>query len=123
MLYISAGCFCMSELDLSDDMLDIVAQRFRVLSDPMRLKILRHLQSGESSVGNIVEVTESSQPNVSKHLTVLRNAGLVSRRQEGNLALFSIAAPFVFDLCETVCNGIVEELDAKREAFSAAANK
>lgn len=113
----------MSELDLSDDMLDLVAQRFRVLSDPMRLKILRHLQSGESSVGGIVEVTESSQPNVSKHLTVLRNAGLVSRRQEGNLALFSIAAPFVFDLCETVCNGIVEELEAKREAFGVTANK
>ncbi len=107
----------MSEWEMSDEMLDLVAQQFRVLSDPMRLKVLRCLQGGESTVGALVEFTGSSQPNISKHLTVLRNAGLVSRRQEGNQALFSIAAPFVFDLCETVCNGIVEELEAKRAAF------
>lgn len=107
----------MGELDISDEMLDLVAQRFRVLSDPMRLKILRCLQEGESTVGSLVELTGSSQPNISKHLTVLRNAGLVARRQDGNQALFSIAAPFVFELCETVCNGIVEELEAKRVAF------
>lgn len=104
----------MTELELTDEMLEMVAQRFRVLSDPMRLRLLRCLQGGELTVGQLVEQTGSSQPNVSKHLTVLRNAGLVSRRQEGNQAVFSIAAPFVFELCETVCNGIVAELDAKR---------
>lgn len=107
----------MSDLELTDDMLELVAQRFRVLADPVRLKILRCLQSGERTVGSLVEELCSSQPNVSKHLAVLRQAGLVSRRQEGNQAIFSIAAPFVFELCETVCNGIVEELDAKREAL------
>lgn len=107
----------MSEIDLTDEMLELVAQRFRVLSDPMRLKILRCLQEGEHTVNQLVDRTQSSQPNISKHLTVLRNAGLVARRQEGNQAKFSIAAPFVFDLCETVCNGIVEELEAKRVAF------
>ncbi len=107
----------MAELELSDEMLEMVAQRFRVLSDPMRLKLLRCLQEGEFTVGQLVEQTGSSQPNVSKHLTVLRNTGLVARRQEGNQAVFSIAAPFVFELCETVCNGIVAELDAKRAAL------
>lgn len=107
----------MADLELSDEMLEMVAQRFRVLSDPMRLKLLRCLQVGDRTVGQLVEETSSSQPNISKHLTVLRNAGLVARRQEGNQAIFSIAAPFVFELCETVCDGIVAELDAKRAAL------
>ncbi|MDX1695328.1 MAG: metalloregulator ArsR/SmtB family transcription factor [Ketobacteraceae bacterium] len=110
----------MAELELSDDMLEMVAQRFRVLSDPMRLKVLRCLQQGERTVGQLVDETGSSQPNISKHLTVLRNAGLVARRQEGNQAKFSIAAPFVFELCEIVCDGIVAELDAKRAALGVA---
>ncbi|MCG8317328.1 MAG: metalloregulator ArsR/SmtB family transcription factor [Pseudomonadales bacterium] len=113
----------MSSIDLSDDMLALVAQQFRVLSDPMRLKILRCLQDGEHTVGQLVDKISSSQPNVSKHLTVLRNAGLVSRRQEGNLAIFAIAAPFVFQLCEIVCSGIVAELEAKRVAFGVVESK
>lgn len=112
-----SGSKKMADLELSDDMLEMVAQRFRVLSDPMRLKLLRCLQAGDRTVGQLVEETSSSQPNISKHLTVLRNADLVARRQEGNQAIFSIAAPFVFELCETVCDGIVAELDAKRAAL------
>lgn len=109
----------MADKELTDEMLELVAQQFRVLSDPMRLKILRCLQSGERTVGTLVDEIGSSQPNISKHLTVLRNAGLVVRRQEGNQAIFSISAPFVFELCETVCDGIVAELEAKRVAFGA----
>ncbi|TPD54706.1 MAG: ArsR family transcriptional regulator, partial [Thalassolituus maritimus] len=53
---------------MSDEMLELIAQRFRLLSDPMRLKILHQLQSGEKSVTELVENTGASQPNVSKHL-------------------------------------------------------
>ena len=105
----------MSNISLSNEVLDLIAQQFRVLSDPMRLKVLRCLQEGEHTVSQLVLITESSQPNISKHLTVLGNAGFVSRRQEGNLAIFSLSAPFVFDLCDIVCNSMVEELEAKKE--------
>jgi len=75
---------------LSDEMLELISQRFRLLADPMRLKIPHHLQSGEKSVKELVTVTGASQPNVSKHLSTLRTHGLVRRRQEGNMAFFSI---------------------------------
>src|SRR5690554_7791496 len=83
---------------ISDEMLELVAQRLRLLSDPMRLKILHQLQSGERSVSELVELTKASQPNVSKHLSGLRTHGLVKRRQEGNMAYFSISDPFVFEI-------------------------
>ncbi len=94
---------------MTDEMLELVAQRFRLLSDPMRLRILHHLRSGERSVGQLVDATGASQPNVSKHLSTLKIHGLVRRRQEGNMAYFSIGSPFVFDLCNSVCGNMQEE--------------
>lgn len=107
----------MSDLLMSDDQLEVVSQRFRVLSDPMRLKILHNLRDGELAVGVLVERTGASQPNVSKHLSILRGAGLVNRRQEGNMAFFSIGAPFVFELCDIVCEGIRKEFEQKQSTF------
>lgn len=107
----------MTEVVMSDEQLDVVSQRFRVLSDPMRLKILHNLREGERSVSDLVAATGASQPNVSKHLSILRSAGLVNRRQEGNQAYFSIGAPFVFDLCDIVCDGIRKEFEQKQSAF------
>ena len=107
----------MSDQLMSDDQLDVVSQRFRVLSDPMRLKILHNLRDGELTVGALVERTGASQPNVSKHLSILRGAGLVNRRQEGNMAFFSIGAPFVFELCDIVCEGIRKEFEQKQSKF------
>lgn len=98
---------------LSDDILELISQRFRLLADPMRLKILHHLQSGEKSVTELVAVTGASQPNISKHLSTLRIHGLVRRRQEGNMAFFSIGAPFIFDLCNTVCDSMKTEWGQK----------
>lgn len=98
---------------MSDEMLELIAQRFRLLSDPMRLKILHQLQSGEKSVTELVENTGASQPNVSKHLSTLRTHGLVKRRQEGNMAFFSIAAPFIFDVCNTVCDSMKSEWEQR----------
>ena len=98
---------------MSDEMLELIAQRFRLLSDPMRLKILHQLQSGEKSVTELVENTGASQPNVSKHLSTLRTHGLVKRRQEGNMAFFSIAAPFIFDVCNTVCDSMKTEWERR----------
>ncbi len=83
--------------------LEYIASQFRALGEPLRLQLLHALQDGEKSVGELVEVTGSSQPNVSRHLAVLRQRGLVTRRAAGTLAYFAIAAPYVFDLCDAVC--------------------
>lgn len=98
---------------MSDEMLELIAQRFRLLSDPMRLRILHQLQNGEKSVSELVEATGASQPNVSKHLSTLRTHGLVRRRQEGNMAYFSIGAPFIFDVCNTVCDNMKDEWEQR----------
>src|SRR5690554_6599305 len=103
---------------MSDEMLELIAQRLRLLSDPMRLKILHQLQTGEKSVSELVELTRASQPNVSKHLSSLRTHGLVKRRQEGNMAYFSISDPFVSDICETVCNSMKIESEEKNSLLS-----
>lgn len=99
---------------MTPEMLELVAQRFRLLADPMRLRILHELQEGELSVGELVERTGASQPNVSKHLTSLRGLQMVMRRQEGNMAYFSIAAPYIFNLCNTVCSSMRDELEEKK---------
>lgn len=81
----------------------MVAQRFRLLGEPQRLRILQALESGELSVGAICAQTGASQPNVSKHLTALFDGGLIQRRRDGNNVQYSIADPVVFLLCELVC--------------------
>ena len=68
---------------LNDRTLVLVAERFRVLSDPLRLRLLNALSAGEKSVAELVDATGASQANVSKHLGVLARAGLVSRRKAG----------------------------------------
>lgn len=100
---------------MTDETLNLIAQRFRLLSDPMRLKILHHLQAGEMTVSELVDATEASQPNISKHLSTLRTQGLVKRRQQGNMAYFSIGAPFIFDVCNTVCESMKNEAEQRQE--------
>ncbi|PID43961.1 MAG: transcriptional regulator [Gammaproteobacteria bacterium] len=102
---------------LSPQALELIAMRFKLLGDPMRLTLLHAMQNGEKSVSQLVAETNASQPNISKHLSALRNAGLVKRRQESNQAFFSIGAPFVFDLCDIVCDGISKEISDLGNAF------
>ena len=98
--------------------LNLVAARFKVLSDPMRLRILNALEAGEMSVMEITSAVEASQPNISKHLKTLQDAGLVARRQEGNLAYYSIADETVFQLCEVVCDSLTQHLTAQAGIFA-----
>ncbi len=100
---------------LSPALADLIADRFRVLSEPMRIRLLDALREAPSSVQELQERTGASQQNVSKHLGVLLRSGLVSRRKEGNFSLYAIADESVFDLCDQVCGGMrrrVENLDA-----------
>jgi DNA-binding transcriptional ArsR family regulator len=103
---------------LPDALVERVAERFRVLGEPMRIRLLETLREGEASVRELQEATGASQQNVSQHLGVLLRAGIVGRRKEGNFALYSIADPVVFALCDQVCGGLrrqIDELDALLE--------
>jgi DNA-binding transcriptional ArsR family regulator len=94
---------------MSDKMLDLVSRRFRTLGEPYRLRILQELEAGERSVGELVSALDGNQPNVSKHLQILSDAGLIGRRREGTSIFYAISDPMVFKLCALVCNSEAEK--------------
>lgn len=100
----------MQNKNLSTEALRLVADRFKVLSEPTRLEILQFLQSGEKSVSEITTHVRLSQPNISKHLKILQNAGITKREKKGNTVFYSIADEGIFELCELVCDSIEERL-------------
>jgi DNA-binding transcriptional ArsR family regulator len=102
---------------LPDEAVDLIAQRFRVLSEPVRISLLERLRPGEASVQELTLATGASQQNVSKHLGVLLHAGVVARRKQGNFAYYAIADDSVLELCEIVCGSVERRLDALRAAL------
>lgn len=102
---------------LSTEALELVAARFRVLGEPLRLRILQMLEEGECSVTELAELLGTTQPNASKHLKLLNEVGLVARRQEKNTAFYSLADDTVFELCELICSRLEQRLSAQVEAF------
>ena len=99
---------------LPETLIELVAQRFRVLGEPMRIKLLDRLREGDATVTELQEALGASQQNVSKHLGILHSAGMVSRTKRGNAVVYSISDPTVFELCDQVCGGVrrqVQELE------------
>jgi DNA-binding transcriptional ArsR family regulator len=88
---------------LTPAMLGPIARRFRLLGEPLRLHIVQSLMAGEKAVSEIVEATEASQSNVSKHLHALTAGGLLGRRRVGNSVYYFIADRVVFKLCDLMC--------------------
>jgi ArsR family transcriptional regulator len=101
---------------LTDEALELIAVRFRVLSEPMRLKLLNTLGEEEMSVGNLVEATGAGQANVSKHLSILLKEGIVARRKDGLNIFYRVADKNIFDLCESVCASLGDHLIAQHSA-------
>lgn len=100
---------------LPDPLVELIAQRFRLLGEPSRVKLLDALRHGPSTAAELQAATGASQQNVSKHLAMLVDAGMVRRVKDGTRAFFSIADDTLFDLCEHVCGSLrrqVAELDA-----------
>jgi DNA-binding transcriptional ArsR family regulator len=90
---------------------EAIAERFRILGEPMRIRLLDALREGPATVQELQAAIDASQQNVSKHLGVLLRSGMVSRRKDGNFSRYAIADEGVFDLCEQVCGGIRRQLD------------
>jgi DNA-binding transcriptional ArsR family regulator len=100
---------------LPEQLVELIAERFRIIGEPMRIRLLDALREGEASVQELQAAIGASQQNVSKHLGVLLRAGIVSRRKDGNFAVYAIADDGVFELCDHVCGGLrrqLENLDA-----------
>jgi len=100
---------------IPDEFLDLMAEKFRMLADPSRLAILRALMAGEKSVGQVVEESGRGQANVSKHLKLLAEAGLVSRRRDGMQVFYRITDPLVERLCKLVCETILEDFEREHK--------
>ena len=104
-------------LQLSEPLIDLIAQRFRVLGEPMRIKLLDRLRQSPATVGDLTQELASSQQNVSKHLGVLHGAGIVRREKQGTAVRYEIADASVFELCETVCGGLHRQAEALTAAL------
>ena len=105
---------------LSADLVELIAERFGALSEPVRIRLLDRLREGEASVLDLTAAIGTTPQNVSKHLAVLRRAGIVARRKQGNFAYYSIVDERVFELCETVCGSLERQLESLGQVVAGA---
>ena len=106
---------------LDESALNHVATYFRALSEPTRLRILNTLRDGEKNVSQITMLTGCGQANISKHLALLFEAGLVTRNAQGTAVYYAIADAATFDLCDIVCGNVARIVE--RQLSSAGAIK
>jgi DNA-binding transcriptional ArsR family regulator len=95
---------------LPEDLAELIARRFRALGDPLRVRILDLVRDQELSVSTLAERLGAGQQNVSKHLALLTDAGMLARRKDGNHVYYRIADEGVFALCEQVCGSLQAQL-------------
>ncbi len=88
-----------------------VARYFSLLSEPTRLMIMHTICASEQTVSAIVTASGASQTNVSRHLALLHQAGVVERRKDGNCVYYKVADPMFADICRTVCMQIAGRID------------
>jgi len=100
---------------ITEKLLEGVAHRLRAMGSPIRLRILHALEDGELSVTDILLQVRTSQANVSKHLTVLRAAGLVKSRRNGVSVYYGIADPIVLVICRSMCDVILRQANDHAE--------
>lgn len=105
---------------LPDDLADLIARRFRMLAEPTRIKLLDRLRDGEASVNELSEELGASQQNVSKHLAMLAEVGILARRKEANFVYYRIADEGVFALCDQICGSVQQQLRALNELVEGA---
>jgi DNA-binding transcriptional ArsR family regulator len=104
---------------LPPSVLALVADFFKVLSEVSRLQIVCVLKSGPHNVSEIIEETGLGQANVSKHLKILTQAGIVTRQQQGTSVIYQIANPFVFELCQSVCDALATQMQQQNQQLAA----
>lgn len=104
-----------SMIESSPTALAPVAEYFKVLSEVSRLQVLCALKSGAKNVTEIIEITQLKQANVSKHLQILAQTGIIKRQPQGVSVFYEIADPIIFELCELVCQRLALQLSEKSQ--------
>lgn len=102
----------------SPETLGLVADYFKVLSEVRRLQILNCLREEPMNGKQLAEVTGLGQANLSKHLKVLTQAGILKREQQGVSAYYRIKDPMIFELCELVCGSISDNFKERAQSFN-----
>jgi len=105
---------------LPEELAELIARRFRALGDPLRVRMLDLLRDQELSVTALADRLDAGQQNVSKHLGVLHEAGILSRRKDGTSTLYAIADESVLALCEQVCGGLQRQFSDLAELVGGA---
>ncbi|MGZ4416019.1 MAG: ArsR/SmtB family transcription factor [Gaiellaceae bacterium] len=105
---------------LSDEVVELIARRLRVIAEPTRIKLLDRLRASEATVQELADAVGSTQQNVSKHLGVLADAGIVARRREGSFTHYRVVDESVYRLCEEVCGSVAQQLESLQTALHAA---
>lgn len=98
-----------------DRVFESVAELFSLLSTPIRLKIISSVCHGEKNVSELLEAIETTQPNMSQHLSTLYRSGVLSKRREGTQIYYRLQSERVAALCRAVCTQVAMELDPKVE--------
>ena len=93
-------------MKMTSDLFEPVAERFRALGEPARLRILNALLSGEAAVGELARATGLTQANLSKHLQLLHTLGFVRRRKQGLFVYYALADQDIFRLCDIMCGRV-----------------
>jgi ArsR family transcriptional regulator len=101
--------------DESDEVFSSAAELFRLLSTPIRLKIISALCGHEKNVSQLLTEIDTTQPNMSQHLAALYRAGVLSRRRDSTQIYYRIGSERAATLCRAVCTQIATELDASDE--------
>ena len=89
-----------------DDSAQLIARRFGAIGEPMRIRLLDHLRDGEATVSELTEALDASQQNVSKHLSVLADVGIVGRRKDRNRVDDAVVDESVFALRQDICGSV-----------------
>jgi len=100
------------EAEELDEVFESVARYFALLAEPMRLRILHAICSEERSVSSIVAATGATQTNVSRHLALMHQAGVVARRREGSTVHYRLLDPEFAQICRTMCVRVAGRIEA-----------
>lgn len=107
----------------SDAVIDSVAELFSLLSTPVRLKIIRALCKGEKNVSQLLAEIDTTQPNMSQHLSTLYRAGVLGKRRDSTQIYYRLESDRVALLCDAMCAQVASEIEPERgvRAFKATA--
>lgn len=101
----------MSDVSDSDAVFDSAAELFKLLATPVRLKIISAVCNGERNVSELLAQIETTQPNMSQHLTTLYRAGVLGKRREGTQIFYRLQSERVAQLCRAVCTQVALEME------------